>query len=192
MSDVNSPTASLASERLATSVGRAAAIAALMLFMVGWLRAMGRPWLCPCGTVEFWQGALTAAENSQQFSDWYSALHLIFGMALFGFVHAMKPHWATGAKLVVAIASSVAWEAMENTPVLIALFHDATNAVPYFGDSILNAVGDTLFVALGFLAAAKLPAVVTVLLALGLEATISLAINDGFVIGTLRLFGVDI
>ncbi|MBB4002905.1 DUF2585 family protein [Aurantimonas endophytica] len=192
MSDANSQSASLAPERVATLLGRAAVIAVLLLFMVGWLRAMGRPWVCPCGTVELWQGALTAEENSQQFSDWYSALHVIFGMALFGFVHAMKPHWATGAKLVVAVASSAAWEAMENTPVLIELFSNATNAVPYFGDSILNAIGDTLFVALGFLAAAKLPAWMTVLIALALEATIAFAIKDGFVIGTLRLFGVDI
>ena len=192
MSDVNSPTATLAPERLTTLLGRTAAIAALLLFMVGWLRAMGRPWVCPCGTVEFWQGALTAAQNSQQFSDWYSALHVIFGMALFGFVHAMKPHWATGAKLVVAIASSVVWEAMENTPILIAVFHNATNAVPYFGDSILNAVGDTLFVAIGFLAAARLQAGGNATLAIGLEATIAFTISDGFVIGTLRLLGVDI
>ncbi|HEX2019026.1 MAG TPA: DUF2585 family protein [Aurantimonas sp.] len=192
MSEANPPAAPLEQIRLATLAARAAAILVLLLFMVGWLRTMERPWICPCGTVEFWHGALTARENSQHFSDWHSALHVIFGMALFGFVNALKPRWATGAKLVVAIASSAAWEVMENTPLLIDLFSNATNAIPYSGDSILNAVGDTLFVAFGFLAAAWLPAFATVLVALGLEASIAFAIQDGFVIGTLRLFGVDI
>ncbi|UIJ71227.1 DUF2585 family protein [Aurantimonas sp. HBX-1] len=192
MSDTASSRQPLAGERPVPLAWVAGTIALTLVLMVGWLRAMDRPWVCPCGSIEFWQGALTAAENSQQFSDWYSALHVIFGMALFGFVHFMKPRWTLGAKLVVAIASSAAWEAMENTPLLIGMFSSATNAVSYSGDSILNAVGDTLFVALGFIAAARLPPWVTGLVAIGLEATIAFAIQDGFVIGTLRLFGVDI
>ncbi len=160
----------------------------VFLGLILWLRILGRPWICPCGSVEIWQGALTEAENSQQFSDWYSGLHVIFGMALFGFVAVMAPRWPLAKRAVLAVLSSAAWEAMENTPLLIATFSRSPNSPDYFGDSILNASGDTLFVLAGFFIAAKLPAWATLVLAVALDLTIELVIGDGFVLGTLKLF----
>ncbi|MEF2551487.1 DUF2585 family protein [Aurantimonas sp. A2-1-M11] len=177
---------------MATTAGQIVAILLIVLAMVAWLTALGRPLVCPCGNIEFWQGDLSPEENSQQFSDWYSGLHVVFGMALFGFITWMKPHWSIGAKLVIAIASSAMWEAMENTPFLIALFAVSPDAPDYRGDSILNAAGDTIFVVAGFLAATSLPVWASVLLAIAFEVAISLAIDDGFVIGTLRLLGVPL
>ncbi|MCE7027943.1 DUF2585 family protein [Jiella avicenniae] len=161
---------------------------AVFVGLVLWLRILGRPWICPCGTVEIWNGGLTQEQNSQQFSDWYSGLHLIFGMALYGFVAAMAPRWPLAKRAVLAVLSSAAWEAMENTPLLIATFSRSPNSPDYFGDSILNASGDTLFVLAGFFVAAKLPARATVILAVALDLTIELVIGDGFVLGTLKLF----
>ncbi|WAP68235.1 DUF2585 family protein [Jiella pelagia] len=162
--------------------------AAVFAGLVLWLRILGRPWICPCGFVEIWQGELSQAQNSQQFSDWYSALHLIFGMALYGFVAVMAPRWPLAKRAVLAVLSSAAWEAMENTPLLIATFSQSPNSPDYFGDSILNASGDTLFVLAGFFMAAKLPVWMTVVMAVALDLTIELTIGDGFVLGTLKLF----
>lgn len=161
---------------------------ALVTGMIIWLRLLGRPWTCPCGVVEFWQGDLSASENSQQFSDWYSALHVIFGMAIYGFVTWMKPGWSLAVLMVTAAASSVAWEAMENMPALISLFSNEMGQ-NYSGDSVLNAVGDTIFVVAGLTIAHRLPAWAAVAIAAGLEATVSLAIGDGFLIGVLTLLG---
>lgn len=161
---------------------------ALVAGMIVWLRVLGRPWTCPCGVLEFWQGDLGKAENSQQFSDWYSALHVIFGMSIYGFVAWMKPGWPLALRVVVTAASSVAWEAMENTPVLISLFGNEMGQ-DYSGDSVLNAVGDTLFVFAGLALAHRLPIWASILIVLALEVTISLAIGDGFVLGTLTLLG---
>lgn len=172
--------------------GRVWAIAATLVLMVIWLRTIGRPYVCPCGEIELWQGSLSPTENSQQFSDWYSALHVMFGMGLYAFLANMRPAWPAGVKFVVTIASSAIWEGMENTPILIAMFSRPTNGHPYGGDSILNSLGDTLFVAIGFVLSSRLPVWASIATAIGLEIAISLAINDGFLIGTLRLVGIEL
>ena len=169
-----------------------ATAALLFAALVVWLRIVDRPWICPCGFVELWQGELSPAQNSQQFSHWYPALHVIFGMALFGFVDRMAPRWPLAKRAVLAVASSGAWEAMENTPALIAMFSHSPDAPDYFGDSILNATGDTIFVMAGFFLAARLPAWATVLLAIGLDLVVEVAIGDGFVLGTLRLLRIAV
>lgn len=164
----------------------------VVLAMVVWLLAMGRPFVCPCGIVSFWQGPLTEAENSQQFSDWYSLLHAVFGAGLCLFVSWMRPEWKFGEKLIAALVGSALWEGMENTPFLIALFSESPNAPDYFGDSILNALGDTLFVVLGFLAAVRLPLWATAALVVAAETAVTLTINDGFLLGGLRLLGIPV
>ncbi|MCK5933852.1 MAG: DUF2585 family protein [Fulvimarina manganoxydans] len=174
----------------ASRPGRGLVMALLVALMIVWFRILGRPLTCTCGTIEFWQGSLDPAENSQQFSDWYSALHVIFGMGLYAFLKRMRPAWPRGALLTLAIASSVLWEAMENTPALIAMFDGADGAPAYSGDSVLNALGDTLFVAIGFHLAAILPVAATAFLAMALELTVALGAHDGFVIGTARLLGL--
>lgn len=179
--------------RFLTSVGgRLLVMALLLAFMVAWLRILGQPYVCECGTVRLWQDMSNPAENSQQFADWFSLLHVILGISLYAALHALRPTWSTQALLPLAIASSVLWEAMENTPALIAMFDGATNAPPYQGDSVLNALGDTLFVAIGFHAASMLPVALTLALVVGLEAAVAHGADDGFIIGTLRLLGVRI
>lgn len=173
----------------ALAVAGALAVVALLVL---WLHLVGRSFLCSCGDVRFWQGELTPRENSQQFSDWYSALHVVFGIGLFAFVHRMRPRWALARKLLVVIASSAVWEAIENMPFVIALFQEPSDALRYHGDSILNSLGDTVFVLFGAVLAAVLPPWTTLLVALAAELTVSLAINDGLILGTLRLIGIDV
>ncbi|WP_192843164.1 DUF2585 family protein [Aureimonas sp. AU12] len=160
--------------------------------MASWLDVMGRPLLCECGTVALWDGDPHSPGASQQFADWYSALHVMFGLGLFVFLDRMRPRWPTSWKLLAALASSAVWEIAENTPVIIAMFGQAEGAPAYEGDSILNALGDTVFVVIGFFAARTVPLGATIAIALVLEAAIAFAISDGFVLGTLRLVGIPV
>ncbi|MEX6505182.1 DUF2585 family protein [Jiella sp. M17.18] len=164
----------------------------IVIAMIVWLRLAGRSWVCPCGVVKLWQGAPAPGRNSQQFADWYSALHVIFGLALYTFVTWMRPGWPTGQRAVTAVASSAVWEAMENTPLLIHMFAAPAGGAAYAGDSILNSLGDTVFVVLGFALAARLPLWATLTLALALDAAVEIAVGDGFVLGTLRLLGAPV
>lgn len=166
--------------------------AAIVLAMAAILDLLGRPIACDCGTIHLWDGDPHSPGSSQQFADWYSALHVVYGIGLFLALDRARPHWPTSWLFLTALASSAAWEIMENTPWIIALFGGAVGAPDYHGDSVLNAVGDTVFVALGFFAARRLPLKGTIALVVLLELAIALAIRDGFILGTLRLLGVSV
>jgi len=170
-----------------------AAIAFLtLLVMVAWLRLMGRPWVCECGTVVLWDGDPHSAGASQQFADWYSALHVALGMGLFAALSRARPHWPLSWTLLLTIGSSAIWEMVENMPVVVSLFDGAAGAPSYSGDSVLNALGDTVFVTLGFMFARSVPLWGSVVALVLIEASIALAIGDGFILGTLRVFGISV
>ncbi|WP_161992568.1 DUF2585 family protein [Aureimonas leprariae] len=165
-----------------TMLGTAAAI----------LLLMGRHPVCPCGTVSVWQWSRDPAENSQAFADWYSLLHVVFGMALFAGVRRLRPHWSLPSVFLAVILGHSIWEVAENTPLIIGIFSGGANAPHYEGDSLLNSFGDTVFAlgGAGLMPFLRWPAVALVVVAV--EAAVTFGVGDGFVVGTLRLFGVDI
>ncbi|MBB3952008.1 DUF2585 family protein [Aureimonas jatrophae] len=170
-----------------------AAIALLsLLTMLAWLRFMGRPWVCECGTIAIWDGDPHSPGASQQFADWYSFLHVALGMGLYAALSRLRPHWPLSWTLLLAIGSSAIWEMVENTSFVVAMFDGAAGAPSYSGDSVLNAFGDTVFVTLGFVFARAVPRWVSLLALAAIEASIAFAIQDGFILGTLRVFGVSV
>lgn len=153
---------------------------------------MGRHPVCPCGTVSLWQAGRNPAENSQAFADWYSLLHVVFGMGLFAAVRGVRPHWKLSSVFLAVLLGHSIWEVAENTPVIIGLFSGGANAPFYEGDSLLNSLGDTVF-ALGGAAMMphlRWPAVAAV--AVAAEVAVTWGVGDGFVVGTLRLLGVKV
>lgn len=161
-----------------------AAVALLSLAaLVVWLLALGRPLICDCGTVRLW----APGDDSQHFSDWYSWLHLSFGLGLFLLVTHFQPRWPLAPKLFIAVIGSVAWEAIENLPGVIALFNPPGEQGSYRGDTVLNALGDTGFVLAGAALAARLSTRAIVLLAVLIEVAVWLAIRDGLVVGSAKL-----
>ncbi|RKR06787.1 uncharacterized protein DUF2585 [Kushneria sinocarnis] len=157
-----------------------------------WLRLMGRSYFCPCGEVHLWQGRLDPAQNAQQFADWYSLLHVIFGMGLFVVLTRVRPGWPVRYRALMALLSSAIWEMVENAPWVIEAINRSAQAPHYAGDSILNSLADTLFAMLGFLLGWRLPGWSLLLLGAVLEISVSLAISDGLILGTLRLLGADV
>lgn len=153
---------------------------------------MGRNPVCPCGVVSLWQQSSDPAENSQQFADWYSALHIVFGIGLAAFTAWVKPSWSSGAVLLSVLLGHCAWEIAENTPLIIGIFSGGVNAPHYEGDSILNSLGDSVFAIGGAVAYLNIPGWASVLIVAAVEVAVAFAIHDGFVLGSLRLLGVDV
>lgn len=157
---------------------------------VGVLLVLDRDWFCSCGSIRLWQGVLDPHQNSQQLTDHYSLLHLAFGVGLFVWLSAIRPHWSLAPLATYAVASSALWEIFENLPFIIQIFGNDGSSLHYSGDSIVNSLSDTFFVVLGFLLASRLTTGMAVATILSLEMATYVMIGDGVVAGLLRIAGM--
>jgi hypothetical protein len=157
------------------------ALAALAILL------MGHPAICACGYVKLWHGVTFSAENSQHLSDWYSPSHVIHGFLFYGLGWLLLRRFSVGVRLVAATIVEAAWEVAENTPLVIDRYREATIALDYFGDSVVNSASDIAFMALGFVLAMRLPVWVTVALALALELFTGLMVRDNLTLNVIML-----
>ncbi|MCM2475345.1 DUF2585 domain-containing protein [Rhizobium sp. CG5] len=151
------------------------------------LYAMGRIPICACGYVKLFEPGVNTSGNSQHLSDWYTPSHIIHGFLFYWLTFAVMRRQAFGAKLFVASVIEVAWELLENSPIIINRYRSATMAIGYEGDSILNSTMDTVFMALGFLFAARMPVWVTVTVAIAFELLTGWLIRDNLTLNVLML-----
>jgi len=92
-----------------------------------------------------------------------------------------------GERLILAVAIEAAWEVLENSPIIINRYRDATMALGYSGDAVINSVADVAWMALGFAFARRAPAWVTVSLAIGFELLTLWVIRDNLTLNILML-----
>jgi len=170
-----------------TRIGWRLVLVGVALAMAAVLLAMGRVPICECGTVKLWHGAVNSAENSQHLADWYAPSHFIHGLLFYGLFRLVAPRAPLGARAVMAALLEAAWEIAENTPAVIARYREATAALGYSGDSVVNSLADLGFMLLGFLLASRLPWWGSVLLGVGLELLALAMIRDNLTLNVLML-----
>ena len=149
------------------------------------LWAMGRPPLCRCGTIELW--GEVGPKQSQMLADWYSTSHVIHGFLFYALLRWLWPRGSLAARFSLAMLIEAAWEIVENTPMMIDRYREATIALGYSGDSILNSASDIAMMALGFLAARRLPVWASVVTVLVLELIPLIAIRDNLTLNIIML-----
>ena len=160
-------------------------LAGLLIVVIAILVAMGRPPICTCGTIDLW--GQVGPQQSQMLADWYSPSHFIHGLIFYALLWKFAPGWSLERKFLVALLVEAAWEIAENTPLVIDRYREATMALGYSGDSILNSVSDVAMMALGFLAARRLPLWISVTLVIGLELFTLAVIRDNLTLNVWML-----
>jgi hypothetical protein len=162
--------------------------AAAVLFLTAFaMRLEGRLWLCACGRLRPWVGDAWSAETSQQLFDPYTFTHVLHGFAFCGLLALLLPRAGWRWRLALAVALEAAWEVVENTDSVINRYREATAALGYNGDTVVNSLGDVAACALGFLLARRLGALKSLLVFALTEVALLLWIRDSLLLNILLL-----
>ena len=113
----------------------------------------GRSLLGPDGKFGWWDNNVWSSENSQRVADAYSFSHIIHGMLFYAFLWLVARRLPLKYRFLAALIIEAGWELLENSPLIINRYREATIALGYVGDSVLNSVCDVGMMALGFLIA---------------------------------------
>lgn len=163
-----------------------AAIVVLFVLQAMTLHLFGQPIISATNQIMLWAGDVHSAENSQQLSDWYTFSHIIHGLVFYFLLWLVFRHRLTfWQRLTLATGIEVAWEILENTPMVINHYRQQALAQGYVGDSILNSLSDTCAMILGFVLAWRLPLYATILLGIFFELWVGYWIHDNLILNII-------
>jgi len=151
------------------------------------LLVMGRNPICTCGSIDLWVGTRDSPKTSQMLADWYSLSHIVHGLLFYAALWLVARRWPVEWRFLTALLIEATWEVIENTPLVIDRYRATTAALGYTGDSVINSLSDIAMMALGFLAARKLPVRWAIILLLALEIVPLFTIRDNLTLNVWAL-----
>jgi hypothetical protein len=148
---------------------------------------MGRLPLGPDGKFGLWEGNIWTSENSQRFADPYSFSHLVHGILFYGLLWLVARKVPVRYRLLMALGAEAGWELLENSPLIINRYREATISLGYVGDSVLNSLSDILMMTLGFLFAYRARPWMSVAAVIVMEAGCALWVRDNLTLNIIML-----
>ncbi len=148
---------------------------------------MGRSLLGPDGRFGFWEGNIWSSENSQRLADPYSFSHIVHGMLFYGGLWLAARKRPLPYRLLLAMTIEAGWELLENSPLIINRYREATISLGYVGDSVLNSLSDIMMMVLGFLCAWRLRPWITVSAIIVMEVGCALWVRDNLTLNIIML-----
>lgn len=165
------------------------AMAFCVTSMIIILNFNGRLWWCRWDSPFYiWSSDVWSKHNSQHLFDPYVFTHLLHGVAFYWLGRLLLQKRISFAWLLcTAVFVESLWEVIENSAFVINRYREATASLEYFGDSIINSVGDVIACFAGFLLAVKLRLWKSLILFVLVELILILAIRDSLVINIIML-----
>jgi hypothetical protein len=151
------------------------------------LHRQGRLWTCSCGRFALWVGDAWSPETSQQLFDPYTFTHILHGLIFCGLLAYLLPRVNWSWRFCLAVACEALWELIENTDFVIARYREATAALGYAGDTVVNSLGDIAACAAGFLLARRLGPLRSALLFAATELLLLVWIRDSLILNIILL-----
>ena len=131
--------------------------AAIVAVMALTLRGEGRVWWCRLGDYAIYiNQAWGSSHTSQHLFDPYSFTHILHGVAFFWLTGLIFSRLNAGWRYTIAIFAEALWEVIENSNYIIEKYRENTASLDYFGDSVMNSIGDVLACTAGFWIAYKI------------------------------------
>jgi len=148
---------------------------------------MGRSPLGPDGKFGWWDGNIWGSENSQRVADAYSFSHIIHGILFYAFLWLVAKKMPRSYRFLIAVLLEVGWEILENSPLIINRYREATIAQGYVGDSVLNSCCDVVMMALGFLFAYRAKIWMSVVAVIAMEVGCLIWVRDNLTLNIIML-----
>jgi hypothetical protein len=161
--------------------------AAALLLLAGIELAMGRSLLGPDGQFGWWSGDIWSSTNSQRVADAYSFSHIAHGLLFYAGLWLVARQLPVRYRFLIAVLIEAAWEVLENSPIIINRYREATIALGYTGDSILNSCSDLFMMAFGFLLAWKLRPWMSLALLIAMEIGCLFWVRDNLTLNVIML-----
>ena len=151
------------------------------------LRIEGRRWYCQHYDPAPWVSDVWTPHCSQHLADPYSLTHISHGLLFFFLFAWLTPRLAMHWRMVGSLAIAAGWEILENSPLIIDRYREATMSLDYLGDSVTNSLGDIFSCAVGFLFARLLGWRWSLALFIATEVALLFLIRDNLTLNCVML-----
>lgn len=147
------------------------------------LLLMGRDFYCKDRDYNIWNGL--DHHMSQHLFDHYSITHMLHGIIMFNILVLYRGY--LHINLYVTIIVSCVWEILENTNFIIEIYRKDALHNGYYGDSIINSIGDIMCCIMGYYVSKMIGTHKSIMLFIFCECMLLIWINDNLIKNTITI-----